>query len=192
MTWPRASAFTGTPTEASTSATGTRTSSMDSERRSGTMAASMLDSTKMHQRKARASTDGLMEIGILASGAIICSTAKGCLCGTTIDSISETGTTTWCMAKVLIGGETAECSSVSMWMTERVALAFIYGLMVEHIMASGYKVSNTAKVSTLYQTLRTHSIWKSRRADGSTASVRSGWTKSLRKSRNSCELNTKK
>ena len=84
-TWLKGLVSTGTPTALSMLGTGTKTNSTALVKKSGTTAANIKDSTKMHQRKARESIAGQTATDMLESGATTCSMAKDCSFGMTIE-----------------------------------------------------------------------------------------------------------
>ena len=78
-------------TVASMLATGTTTNSMGSEKKNGTTALNIRDSTKMHRKRVKESTAGLTETDMLENGQIICSMAKDFSSGMMTGFTSETG-----------------------------------------------------------------------------------------------------
>lgn len=76
MIWLKDSVSTDMPTALSMWDIGTKTNSMDSEKRSGMTAVNTKDSTKMRRRKDKVSTAGPMAIDSLESGATTCLMAK--------------------------------------------------------------------------------------------------------------------
>ena len=94
MTWLRASVSIGMQTEASMSDIGTKTSSMDLEKRNGTIAPCTKASTKTHQKKVRENTAGQTATDTLVNGHRTCSTEEACSSGMTIACTWVTGKTT--------------------------------------------------------------------------------------------------
>jgi hypothetical protein len=90
-TWPKVLESTSTPMVASMSATGIKTNSMVSVRKSGTMAVNIKVSTKMLPKRVKVSIAGPMEIDMLVSGKSICSTVRVSSFGMMIDFILESG-----------------------------------------------------------------------------------------------------
>ena len=91
MIWHKVSESISTPTAVSMLVIGTKISNTDFEKRNGTMAVSTWASIRMHRKKVKESTAGLMATATSVNGRTICSTAKDCSCGTMTDCISVIG-----------------------------------------------------------------------------------------------------
>ena len=76
---------------ANTSGIGTRISSMDLEKKSGTMEVNIKGSTKMLLKKAKENTVGQIKTDTLGNGAITCSMERVFSYGMMIDCILATG-----------------------------------------------------------------------------------------------------
>ena len=67
-----------------------------------------------------------------------------------------------------------ECSLDNIKMIEKVELAFIYGLMEEHIMEIGKEVNKTVLDFILFQTLKIQMILRSKKEHGKMVNVKNG------------------
>jgi hypothetical protein len=91
MIWLKVSVFTSMQMEANMWDTGIKINSTVSEKKSGMIIPNIKDFIKMHQKRVKENTAGLMETDTLENGQIICSTVKDFSCGMMIGYFSETG-----------------------------------------------------------------------------------------------------
>jgi len=91
MTWHKDLEYTDTLTEANTSATGTKISSMALERKSGMTEVNIKAFIRMLLKKDKESIAGPTVIGTSENGGTICSTDRASSCGMTIVYTWATG-----------------------------------------------------------------------------------------------------
>jgi hypothetical protein len=91
MIWHKGLGFISMRMEASTLDIGTKTNSMDLEKRNGMTRVCIKASTKTPVKKDKENINGLMEIGTSGNGVRICLTEKAFSSGMTIVCILETG-----------------------------------------------------------------------------------------------------
>jgi hypothetical protein len=135
--WLKALEFTNMLMVASMSATGTKINSTDLVKKNGMTWVCIKDSIRMHLKKDRVNTVGLMATATLESGVRTCWMVRDFSYGTTIDSILETGRIIWCTVKVFTNGVMVEYLWEPILMTEKVEWVATYGLTEEPITVNG-------------------------------------------------------
>lgn len=161
---------TTTLMELDTRVSGLKTSSTETERKSGPIMLVMKDHTRMERNTDVEPLNGLMGLNTLVISLTTTLTEKVCTPGLMDVSTMVSGKATKCTEKEFSLGLMEECIRVNMSMIRRKVTVFSLGPTTVNTTANGKMESSTVSVPT------THQEEKSRRVSGLTESVPDGWS----------------